>query len=421
MRNSIRTRLTIYFIGVAIIPLLLVGAVLTYQSFNVQRQQAINLEQTVTQRVSTEVSGFMSRLENQLRTMSKALRGLTVDEQRDLLSTLPSYPGVFQDVAVLDSNGKETLRISRLDVVTPDSLADRSKDSEFTVPKSTNQVYYGPIAIDDKTGEPSMTIAMPMYNPREHVVDGVIAARIRFKEIWDFIASIQISGGESVYILDAQDRVIAHLNPSVVLSKRVYTPPADGITSGLTGVLSGKQGPLNQVVLASNTLKFGDQVFNVVAERPVTEALALAFQSAAVTAVLLIAALAVATILGILASRRIVQPVQRLAGVAQALTMGTENVDPAALKDVAESTDELGQLARVFQKMSQEVKVREESLKLQVQELRIEIDETKKAQQVAEIVETDYFRDLQEKARDLRKKTKPAQEPTPKPPGGSST
>jgi hypothetical protein len=37
-----------------------------------------------------------------------------------------------------------------------------------------------------------------------------------------------------------------------------------------------------------------------------------------------------------------------------------------------------------------------------VQALRIEIDESRKARQVAEITETDYFQDLQRKARRLR-------------------
>jgi hypothetical protein len=37
-----------------------------------------------------------------------------------------------------------------------------------------------------------------------------------------------------------------------------------------------------------------------------------------------------------------------------------------------------------------------------VQQLRIEIDETRTARQVAEITETDYFRDLQRKANRLR-------------------
>ena len=76
--------------------------------------------------------------------------------------------------------------------------------------------------------------------------------------------------------------------------------------------------------------------------------------------------------------------------------------DPGCLADVAQRADELGQLARVFQSMAREVYAREQRLKQQLQELRIEIDEVKKAQQVAEITETDYFRELSEKAQRLR-------------------
>src|SRR5215813_13179607 len=102
MRNSIRTRLTIYFIGVAILPLLLVGVVLTYQSFNVQRGQAIASEKEVTKRVSTKVQAFMERLESQLHTVVKSLYGQAALEREALLSELPSYPAIFQDLSVLN-------------------------------------------------------------------------------------------------------------------------------------------------------------------------------------------------------------------------------------------------------------------------------------------------------------------------------
>ena len=64
--------------------------------------------------------------------------------------------------------------------------------------------------------------------------------------------------------------------------------------------------------------------------------------------------------------------------------------------------DELGQLARVFLQMAREVYAREERLLQQVQALRIEIDQTKRARQVAEITETDYFQQLQQRAKALR-------------------
>lgn len=75
---------------------------------------------------------------------------------------------------------------------------------------------------------------------------------------------------------------------------------------------------------------------------------------------------------------------------------------PEMLNEVAQRTDALGRLARVFQNMAYEVKAREERLKQEVQQLRIEIDRNKEAARVAEIVDTDYFKDLQQRASKLR-------------------
>jgi GAF domain-containing protein len=49
-----------------------------------------------------------------------------------------------------------------------------------------------------------------------------------------------------------------------------------------------------------------------------------------------------------------------------------------------------------------EAYIREQSLRQEIQQLRIEIDESKRQQQVSEIVDTDFFQDLRAKARNLR-------------------
>ena len=66
--------------------------------------------------------------------------------------------------------------------------------------------------------------------------------------------------------------------------------------------------------------------------------------------------------------------------------------------------DEIGLLADVFQGMTEKIGVRERMLRREVQALRIEIDESRRTQQVAEIVETDFFRDLQARAREMRQR-----------------
>jgi len=53
-------------------------------------------------------------------------------------------------------------------------------------------------------------------------------------------------------------------------------------------------------------------------------------------------------------------------------------------------------------KMAEIVRMRDQKLKMQVQELRIEIDETKRANHVADITENEHFQQLQMKIQKLR-------------------
>ena len=52
--------------------------------------------------------------------------------------------------------------------------------------------------------------------------------------------------------------------------------------------------------------------------------------------------------------------------------------------------------------MAREVHAREQSLKRQVQSLKIEIDKTRQSEQVSSITASDYFQGLRGKADDLR-------------------
>lgn len=91
----------------------------------------------------------------------------------------------------------------------------------------------------------------------------------------------------------------------------------------------------------------------------------------------------------------------------EALTAAASGVeadayDPARLAPVLDRADALGTLARVFDRMAREVKAREEKLRQQVVQLTVEIDYERKAKQVAEVTETEYFRTLQAQAAVLR-------------------
>jgi HAMP domain-containing protein len=110
--------------------------------------------------------------------------------------------------------------------------------------------------------------------------------------------------------------------------------------------------------------------------------------------------LAVGLAASVILARRVTGPVSRLSAAAAAVENHT--FQPESLADVTRRPDELGHLARVFHRMALEVYAREQRLRQQVQQLRIEIDEAKKGRQVAEITETDYFQDLRQRAQGLR-------------------
>lgn len=120
------------------------------------------------------------------------------------------------------------------------------------------------------------------------------------------------------------------------------------------------------------------------------------------TVILGVLVLIIASVLGYVFARWIIQPIFAITDTAAAIDDGIFELEK--LEPVTHRTDELGQLARVFSHMAEEVRAREQRLKRQVQQLKIEIDEAKRKQQVSEIIETDFFQDLQAKAREIRRR-----------------
>ena len=71
MRQSIRTRLIISFIGLTVIPLLLIGIIIGVQTYNVQSQQALALQNQIAKGKSQRLSAFFTGLEATLTRLSE--------------------------------------------------------------------------------------------------------------------------------------------------------------------------------------------------------------------------------------------------------------------------------------------------------------------------------------------------------------
>lgn len=104
-----------------------------------------------------------------------------------------------------------------------------------------------------------------------------------------------------------------------------------------------------------------------------------------------------------LISRTLTQPIRTLTRAAEKIAEGDYEQDLSASKR-ERFPDEIGTLREVFSVMVSKVYQREQTLKAQVEQLKIEIDEAKRQHEVDEIAETDFFRELQSKAQLMRER-----------------
>lgn len=102
-------------------------------------------------------------------------------------------------------------------------------------------------------------------------------------------------------------------------------------------------------------------------------------------------------------SDRLSRPIAQLTRIAEQIGEGRYDQDLTALTGM-KTRDEISKLAEVFDIMIDKVYAREQTLRQRVEELQIQIDESKKQTAISEIVDTDFFRDLQVKAVQLRER-----------------
>lgn len=99
---------------------------------------------------------------------------------------------------------------------------------------------------------------------------------------------------------------------------------------------------------------------------------------------------------------------ERVIGVISIYSTESVNYTAADLKlltAIALQSTPAIESALFYQKQMAEARLREEKLQAQLEELRVEIDQSKLKQTVKEITETDFFKDLQQKAKKMRQKS----------------
>jgi PAS domain S-box-containing protein len=342
MSTSIRTRLSAAFLLLAALPLL-VAAVF---GLNLLYRYALTISthhmEEIAQRVASQVEHELTGYEHELRMLLRYqdFTRLPPAEQRRLLEELLAANDYFVQGMLLDSDGRELARVSSRDFIAPDALQDRRTELRFTRPLTDRDLYVSDVFIDDVYGEPLVSISVPILDLHSGRAALILSVDARLANIWHFIAGLKFETGVEVYVLDQNNRLVAHRNPSLVLrDTRFNYQPTSRLQRGLAGT---------QVVLADTAFSFGRQQFLVVAEQTAGEALRPAWDMLAVFAAVSLLALAAAIVLVGVARRMIVDRLIRVAETARAIAGGD-----LQRRMVIERDDELGMLGVAFNDMTE--------------------------------------------------------------------
>jgi signal transduction histidine kinase len=212
VRNWLFFKYIILFVTVVCLALLASGIFEVYFYYQDHKSALVRIQREQAEAAAAKISQFVKEIESQLGwTTLLPLSGRSIEQRRvDALRLLRQVPAIT-DLSQLDDSGKERLRVSRLARDAVDSRTDFSKDAKFTEAVA-HKVYYGPVYFR-RGSEPYMTLAIA--GPQRDA--GVSIAEVNLKFIWDVVSQIKVGQSGYAYVVDAQGRLVAHPDISLVL------------------------------------------------------------------------------------------------------------------------------------------------------------------------------------------------------------
>src|ERR1700674_4773797 len=234
IRSRLFTKYVALFVAVVAIALLSNGIFEVFFYYREHKAALIRIQHEQAEAAAAKIGQFVKEIESQLgwTTQLPCSPGSLENRLFDALRLLKQVPAITE-LAQLDSTGKERLRVSRLAMNVVDSGLDLSKDPKFTEAVA-HKVYYGPVYFR-RESEPYMTIALA----RTRKDAGVSIAEVNLKLIWDVVSQIKVGQHGQAYVVDAQGRLIAHPDISLVLRNTDLSRLAQvqaARTAGATGV-----------------------------------------------------------------------------------------------------------------------------------------------------------------------------------------
>ncbi len=362
-RSPLFRKYVVYFALLVAATLLASGLSSMYLSYQYNVASLVAYQREKALGAVYKIDEYLKEIEHQIGwvTMPQATSGQEAIEQRrvDFLRLLRQTPAITE-VAYLDENGKEQLRVSRVAMDVLGSNRDFSDKPLFKTAKE-GETWYGAVYFRKET-EPYMTLATGA-GPTD---SGVIVSEVNLKFIWDVITQIRVGKDGYAYVVDSRGRLVSHPDISLVLQKselsqlpQVRAALAQSEATKKATFATNTDG--KSVLVASAPIK--SLGWSILVEQPRSEAFAPLYASMRQTGWLLMGGLVISLLASLALARRMVTPIQ-------ALRSGAAKIGAGVLdhRINVQTGDELETLAQQFNHMASDLQESYSGLEQKVEE-----------------------------------------------------
>ncbi len=349
--RSLRVTLAIAFLALSAVILLIASGLDIY--FNLQTQQALiaNQQQLIAREAANSVKDFVQKKFGVLEG-ANSIGNLAVthhEAQELVLEKLLGLEPAFRQLVLVNIQGKELVRISRLSGFAMDQLTEQVEGDLF-LKASKEKRYIGSIYIDKITSEPLVIMAVPITDTFGDC-KGILMAEVNLKFMWDLVGNMRIGKNGLAYVVDRQGNLIAFGDISRVLGRGnlAHLEEVNEFIHGNELVHENSseisRGIQDTYVLTTHA-HLGMPDWAVVVELPVLEAYETVIMALKLSVLIMLLSFALAIVAGIYLSKRITKPIINLRDATGKISKG--NLDT---KIEVQSRDEIGELATSFNQM----------------------------------------------------------------------
>jgi signal transduction histidine kinase/putative methionine-R-sulfoxide reductase with GAF domain/HAMP domain-containing protein len=174
-------------------------------------------QQVIAGRAADQIDNFLDQKIDELdgAVQIGSLWNADKERRQETLYRILKLDPQIEEVSMADKDGREIIRLSRLQVYTESDMRWFGKEEEYRR-AFEGDVYISPV-YQARTAEPSITLAVPVKFASSDI-KGVIVARVSLKRLWNSIADIEAGKSAQVFVVDHKGKLIAHPDYSKVLA-----------------------------------------------------------------------------------------------------------------------------------------------------------------------------------------------------------